>query len=260
MVRVALSVAGSDPSGGAGIQADLKTFQRHGVYGCAVPTLLTVQNTRFVARVETLGPELVAAQLAAVLDDIPPHALKTGALGNAGIVHALVETLAGCQAPLVIDPVLLSKSGKALLDAEGLAALRGLLLPRALLITPNRDEAALLTGRSLESEQDWEDAARALCDLGAQAALLKGGHREGRPVDLLLYQGRFLRFDGPRIDTRHTHGVGCSLSAAITSQLALGRPLDDACARAKRWLTRALQSAPGLGAGHGPIDHGADPD
>lgn len=260
MVRVALSVAGSDPSGGAGIQADLKTFQRHRVYGCAVPTLLTVQNTRFVARVEPLSAELVAAQLQAVIEDIPPNAIKTGALGTADVVCEVARVLGACGAPLVIDPVLISKSGKALLDAAGIEALRTRLLPRARLVTPNRDEAARLTGRSLDSEAQWEDAARALCGMGAEAALLKGGHRDGRPVDLLLHEGRFARFDAPRIDTRHTHGVGCSLSAAITAELALGRPLEEACERAKRWLTRALQGAPGLGAGHGPIDHGAEPD
>lgn len=257
MTAVALSIAGSDPSGGAGIQADLKTFHQHGVYGCAVVTLLTVQNTRGVTRVEVLDAALVAEQLGAVLDDIPPGAVKTGALGSAAIVEAIAARLATSSVPLVVDPVLAPTRGGALLDEPGRRALVAHLLPRATLVTPNLAEAAALSGRPVASEADAREAARAIVDLGARAVLVKGGHLDGDAVDTLYAEGRFERFTAPRIATRHTHGVGCALSAAITALLARGVPLVEACASAKLWVSSALASAPGLGAGAGPINHSA---
>ena len=257
MIPVALSIAGSDPSGGAGIQADLKTFHQHGVYGCAVVTLLTVQNTRGVTRMDVLDAALVGAQLAAVLDDIPPGAVKTGALGSAAVVEAIATRLATSSVPLVVDPVLAATHGGALLDADGCRALVARLLPRAALVTPNLAEAAALSGRAVVSEADAREAARAIADLGARAVLVKGGHLEGDAVDTFYVDGHFERLVAPRVATRHTHGVGCALSAAITALLARGVPLIDACARAKQWVSAAIAAAPGLGGGAGPIDHGA---
>lgn len=257
MIPVALSIAGSDPSGGAGIQADLKTFHRHGVYGCAVVTLLTVQNTRGATDVKVVDPEWVARQLDAVLDDLPPGAAKTGALGSAAVVEVVAVRWARSSVPLVVDPVMAATEGAALLDAAGRRALIEQLLPHAALVTPNLREAAALSGREVANESDARDAARAIAGLGARAVLVKGGHLEGDAVDTLYVEGAFERLVAPRIATRHTHGVGCALAAAITAHLAHGVPLVEACRRAKTWVHAAIVSAPGLGAGRGPIDHGA---
>jgi hydroxymethylpyrimidine/phosphomethylpyrimidine kinase len=255
---VALTIAGSDPSGGAGIQADLKTFHQFGVYGEAVITLITVQNTRGVQRIECLAPDLVADQIRAVLDDIPPAAAKTGALGNCGIIEAVAELAAGFPFPLVVDPVILSKHGAALLEADAVDALKTLLLPHAFLVTPNLEEAALLTGRKVRNIADMRKAAEKLAALGPRAVLVKGGHLEGGDaIDVLLYRGEFQEFTSPRIATRNTHGTGCTLSAAITAGLASGRDLTEAVERAKRYVTLAIRSNPGLGTGSGPLDHQA---
>jgi hydroxymethylpyrimidine/phosphomethylpyrimidine kinase len=256
MLPSALTIAGSDPSGGAGLQADLKTFHTHRVYGMAVPSLLTVQNTYGVRRVELVSPGLIAEQIAALLEDAPPQAIKTGALGAAAQVSAVAGALAARpELPLVIDPVCVSKTGAALLDAAGRRELQLRLLPLAALFTPNLDEAALFLGRGIESDADVSEAARALLDLGARAVLLKGGHRRGDPVDVLCTAEGLHELAASRVHTRHTHGVGCSLSAAIAARLALGHTLLAACSLAKQWLTRALQSAPGIGGGQGAIDH-----
>lgn len=257
MTAIALSIAGSDPSGGAGIQADLKTFHSHRVFGMAALSLLTVQNTWGVRRVELVSPDLLAEQIAAVLEDEPPGAIKTGALGGVDQVRAVAAAFAARpELPLVIDPVCLSKTQAQLLDAAGRAALLELLLPRAVLITPNLAEAALLLGREIADEpRALAEAGRAFLALGARAVLLKGGHRRGDPVDVLCTDGASLELHAPRIATRHTHGVGCSLSAAIAARLALGHGLEDACALAKRWISSALASAPGIGGGQGPLDH-----
>ncbi len=255
---VALTIAGSDPSGGAGIQADLKTFHQFGVYGEAVITLITVQNTRGVDRVEFLAPDLIADQIRAVLDDIPPAAAKTGALGNCGIIQAVAGLAAGFPFPLVVDPVILSKHGAALLEPDAVDALKTRLLPLAFLLTPNLEEAALLTGVEVRNISEMRKAAEKLAALGPRAVLVKGGHLgDGDATDVLLYQGEFREFTSPRIATRNTHGTGCTLSAAITAELASGRELPDAVERAKRYVTAAIRSNPQLGGGAGPLDHHA---
>ena len=255
MIPVALTIAGSDPSGGAGIQADLKTFHQHRTYGASVVTLLTVQNTRGVTRVHHMPVDLVLAQLDAVASDIPPLAAKTGALGTAPLVEALARAARGFAFPLVVDPVMISKHGAPLLDAPAVAALRRDLLPRASLITPNAHEAAALSGREVRDLAGARDAARAIADLGAAAVLVKGGHIEGPPIDVLWAGGELIELPAERVATRHTHGTGCTYSAAITARLARGEPLLEAVRGAKAWLTEALRRAPGLGAGVGPVDH-----
>lgn len=254
VIPTALTIAGSDPSGGAGLQADLKTFHQHGVYGMAAVTLLTVQNTVSVQRVDVLSPELVRAQVEAVLADLPPRAVKTGALGNA----AVIEVVAALRlaVPLVVDPVMVSKHGHALLADDATAALRSKLLPVTTLLTPNTLEAAALWGQPVQTVAHAEAAARALASLGPKAVLVKGGHLGGpQAVDVLFYEGRITHFSGPRVDTRHTHGTGCTYSAAITAGLAQGKTLEDAVRAAKAWLGQALATAPGLGQGIGPLNH-----
>ena len=257
---VALTIAGSDPSGGAGIQADLKTFHQFGVYGEAVITLLTVQNTRRGGRVEVLPPGLVMEQLEAVLEDIPPAAAKTGALGSAEIVRALARAAAGFRFPLVVDPVLTGKQGQPLLDSKALAVLRDELLPRAALITPNAPEAEALSGMAIRGPEDVRRAAELLRGMGAGAVLIKGGHLEpdtASVLDLLLDGVEWHEFPAARFETRHTHGTGCTYSAAITAGLACGQSLPAAVARAKQYIHEAIRSAPGLGTGCGPVNHHA---
>ena len=258
MTPVALTIAGSDPSGGAGIQADLKTFHQFGVYGEAVITLITVQNSVRVSRVEVLSPELVLEQIAAVCDDIPPAAAKTGALGSMEIVEATARAAAGFAFPLVVDPVMVSKHGRPLLPANAVAAIRDRLLPRATLITPNVPEAEALTGLTIRS---LEDARRAVCrlrEMGARAVLLKGGHLAGDSTDLLFEGSEWHELPAERVNTPHTHGTGCTYSAAITAGLAHGLALWDAVQRAKRFIDRAIRSSPGLGRGSGPVNHHAE--
>jgi hydroxymethylpyrimidine/phosphomethylpyrimidine kinase len=256
MVAVALTVAGMDPSGGAGIAADLKTFHQHRVYGCAVVSLLTVQNTTALRRVEVLRPELVSEQLDAVLEDFTPAAAKTGALGSAAVVDVVANRLRNARVPLVVDPVRVAKHGAALLDDDARRALLDHLIPLAAVLTANAPEAAWLAGVPVRSEEEALAAAERLCQLGARAVLVKGGHLQGtEAVDLLLAHGELHRFCAPRLPARHTHGVGCTLSAAITANLALGMPLVVACERAKRWLSKAIASAPGVGHGIGAVDH-----
>jgi hydroxymethylpyrimidine/phosphomethylpyrimidine kinase len=254
---VALSIAGSDPSGGAGIQADLKTFHQFGVYGEAVITLITVQNTRGVERIECLAPDLVADQIRAVVGDIPPAAAKTGALGNCAIIEAVAALAAGFPFPLVVDPVILSKHGAALLEADAVDALKTRLLPYTFLLTPNLEEAALLTGAEVRDIGDMRKAAEKLAAMGPRAVLVKGGHLGGDATDVLFHQGEYREFTSPKIATRNTHGTGCTLSAAITASLASGYDLPEAVERAKQYVTAAIQSNPRLGAGAGPLDHHA---
>ena len=255
MLAVALTIAGSDPSGGAGLQADLKTFHQFGLYGEAVVTLITVQNTRRVSRVEMLSADLVAQQIEAVLSDIPPAAAKTGALGSVQIVEAVAELAESFTFPLIVDPVMISKHGARLLLPAAEEALKRKLLPLAYLVMPNIPEAEALTGRKIASSQDMYVAGQALCDLGCKAALIKGGHREGQPVDVLVAPGISRSFAGVRVETTNTHGTGCSLSAAITAGLALGNALEEAVLRAKNFVQQAIERAPGLGHGYGPLNH-----
>lgn len=256
MIPVALTIAGSDPSGGAGIQADLKTFHQVGVYGEAAITLLTVQNSTGVTRVEILAADLVEAQVAAVLADIPPQAAKTGALGNIEVVRAVARMAATFSFPLVVDPVMISKAGSPLLSPDAVSAMISALIPRAYLLTPNLPEAAALSGRAVESVDQIRDAARYLIDLGARAVLIKGGHSGGSTSsDLLLEAGEFTEFSAGRIETRHTHGTGCTYSAAIAGFLASGLDLRRAVSQAKRFVTEAIRTNPGLGKGSGPVNH-----
>ncbi len=255
--RVALTIAGSDPSGGAGIQADLKTFHQFGVYGEAAVTLLTVQNTRNVYAVRCLEPELVVAQVKAVVEDIPPHAAKTGALGEPAIVEALAELAGSFVFPLVVDPVMISKHGAPLIVEEARKALAERLLPKAALVTPNLHEAAALAGMEVDSPESMREAARRIHGATGAAVLVKGGHLEGDALDVLWTGGEFHEYRSARIETAHTHGTGCTTSAAITAALALGCELPEAVARAKRYITEAIRTNPGLGEGSGPVNHHA---
>lgn len=254
-----LTVAGSDPSGGAGIQADLKTFQAFRVYGAAVITALTVQNTRGVRAVHPVAPDVVVAQLDAVTDDLPVTAAKIGLVPNPAVASALATRLAARPLPrLVLDPVLVAGSGDAL-SSDGTAAALRTLLPHAALVTPNLAEAAALTRRPVGDLGEMADAAHALVDLGAAAALVKGGHLADRPVDVLLAGGVVHRLDGPRVAVHRTHGTGCTLSAAIAAGLAMGLDLPVAVARAKQFVHDALAAAPALGGGARPLDHRVRP-
>jgi hydroxymethylpyrimidine/phosphomethylpyrimidine kinase len=250
MLPVALTIAGSDPSGGAGIQADLKTFHQFGVYGEAVITLLTVQNTRGVMRVEVMDSSLVLEQIEAVISDIPPAAAKTGALGSVEVVSAVAEWAALKTVPLVVDPVMISKHGAPLISPAAQDVLKHLLIPHALLVTPNLPEAEALTG-----QKDPKKAAETLLALGCSAVLIKGGHAVGEPADLFSDQDGPLILTGRRIQTGHTHGTGCTLSAAITALLASGMTLREAVRHAKAFIQVAIETAPGLGHGHGPLNH-----
>jgi hydroxymethylpyrimidine/phosphomethylpyrimidine kinase len=257
MTPIALTIAGSDPSGGAGIQADLKTFHQFGVYGEAVITLVTVQNTVRVSRVEVLPVELVAAQIQAVIEDIPPMAAKTGALGSGELVACVARAAEWFTFPLVVDPVMVSKHGLPLLAEAATSAIRELLLPRAALVTPNIPEAEALTGTAIRSAEDMRRAARSLHSMGARAVLIKGGHKESDASDVLFDGSAFHELPAERIATSHTHGTGCTYSAAITAGLAIGLPLADAVKRAKRFVHKAIRTNPGLGHGSGPVNHHA---
>jgi len=253
-----LTIAGSDPSGGAGIQADLKTFHQFGVYGEAVVTLITVQDSVSFDRVEYLPADLVRDQIRAVIADIPPAAAKTGALGSRDVIQTVGDLAAGFEFPLVVDPVITSKKGGALVSPDALAAFKTALLPNAFLLTPNLEEAALLAGIEVHDIAGMRAAGECLRGMGARAVLVKGGHLAGAATDVLVFKDGFLEFPGERIETRHTHGTGCTYSAAITANLALGYELVDAIRVAKQYVTEAIRTNPGLGAGAGPLNHRAD--
>lgn len=262
MTPIALTIAGSDPGGGAGIQADLKTFHQLGVYGTTAITLITIQNTIGISLVDTLDPAVVGGQIDAVLTDLRPRAAKTGALGTAAIIKAVAARK--MDFPLVIDPVMIGKHGADLLDANARTALRELLIPRAAIVTPNLPEAADLASLPVTNVDQMKEAALRIARAGARAVLIKGGHLEGpafetETVDILLHEGAFTEFRSPRIHTRHTHGTGCTYSAAITAFLARSFSIPDAVARAKRFIDEAIRTSPGLGAGAGPVNHWADP-
>jgi hydroxymethylpyrimidine/phosphomethylpyrimidine kinase len=256
-MKIALTIAGSDSGGGAGIQADLKTFQQFGVYGTSVIVALTAQNTRGVRAVESVPEAMVAAQLTALAEDLPPDALKTGMLAEAALVRLVAKAIRenGWQ-PLVVDPVMVATSGQRLLTTEAEDVIRESLVPLAALVTPNLDEAAMLTGRVVHDVATMERAGETLVRFGAAAALVKGGHLTGDTVtDILVTPDGVRRFTRPRIPTGSTHGTGCTLSAAITAGLALSRPLETAVVDALDFVHRAIARAPGLGGGHGPLDH-----
>lgn len=255
---IALSIAGSDSGGGAGIQADIKTFSALGVYAASVITAVTAQNTRSVSHIELLSAESIRAQIQAVMQDIKPQAIKIGMLGDAPIIHAVADALAEfAPLPLVLDPVMVAKSGDTLLNQQAISALKSRLIPLASLITPNLPEAAVLLGRDSVSSGD-EEAAKALLELGCQAVLLKGGHGSGDTLsDLLLDAQGKQTFSSPRLPTKNTHGTGCTFSAAIAAGLAKGLPLADSVAQAHRYLAAAIAQADNLniGSGHGPVHH-----
>ena len=260
MPPVALTIAGSDPSGGAGIQADLKTFHQFGVYGESIITLLTVQNTRTVSRVESMSATLVREQIDSVVSDIPPDAAKTGALGSPEVVATVAEWASASTVPIIVDPVMISKHGTPLISLAAQLILKRELIPRAWLLTPNIPEAETLTGVRILRESDMEQAAAALLRMGARAVLIKGGHGNGEPVDFLHDQDGAVWLTGRRVHTAHTHGTGCTLSAAITALVARKVELREAVQQAKSFVQRAIETAPGLGSGHGPLNHFAATD
>lgn len=257
-MRIALTIAGSDSSGGAGIQADLKSFAAQGVFGVSVLTALTAQNTLGVQSVHEVPSEFIAAQIDAVCADFQVHGAKTGMLGSEKIVRTVaLKAQQWDVGNLVVDPVMLAKSGNVLLAADAIHALRAELLPLALIVTPNIPEAGCLCGRHLaaESDEDLKDAAREILQMGPRYVLIKGGHREGDATDILFDGKNFETFSVPRIETRHTHGTGCTLSAAIAALLAKGQTVPDAVKNAKEYITAAIAQAPQLGRGRGPLEH-----
>ena len=256
-MQIALTIAGSDSGGGAGIQADLKTFQRFGVFGTSVVTAITAQNTHGVRAWSAVGLELIAAQIDAVAEDLRPAAVKSGMLADADVVRTVARGLERHGlAPYVLDPVMVATSGDPLLAGDAVDAIRAELLPRADLVTPNLDETAILVGRTVADVPEMEAAAREPVErLGARAALVKGGHLPGDEAVDVLFDGEITTYRHPRIRTTSTHGTGCTLSAAIAAHLAGGLPLRDAVARSLDWVHRAIATAPGLGGGHGPLNH-----
>ena len=256
-MRTALTIAGSDSGAGAGIQADLKTFAAHGLYGVCAVTAVTAQNTRGVAAMEPVSPPVVAAQIDVVLQDYDVRAIKTGMLATRAIVAIVCDRLdAHPSLPLVVDPVLVSTSGHALLDDEALSLVRTRLLPRATLVTPNRHEAEVLTGQRITTPQEAAEAIARLRDMGAAAVVLTGGDEDGpESIDHFDDGERVSELRGARLTNRATHGTGCTFSAAITAELAHGTSLPDAVTAAKRYVEAAISRATPLGQGPGPLNH-----
>jgi hydroxymethylpyrimidine/phosphomethylpyrimidine kinase len=257
-MRTALTIAGSDSGGGAGIQADLKTFAAHGVYGTSALTAVTAQNTRGVNGWEPVSTELVIAQIEAVAVDFAPAAVKTGMLATAAIVEAVAATIAELDLPnLVVDPVMIAKGGDRLLDDGAIATLRLELLKQAEVVTPNAPEAEVLADIRIASVADMHTAGRRILEMGPRVVVVKGGHVEAGSdvVDVVLTRHEAFELRSPRIDTRHTHGTGCTLASAIAARLARGDSVADAIRGARSYLEGAIRHAPGLGAGHGPLGH-----
>ena len=256
-MRIALTIAGSDSGGGAGIQADLKTFHQFGVFGTSVVTAVTAQNTVGVRAWEALSISLVRQQIEAVAEDLPPGAVKSGMLATSDLVETVADAIRTLALPnYVLDPVMVATSGDRLLVPEAERRIAASLVPLAALVTPNLDEARLLTAQEVRTVEQMERAGRALVKMGAAAALVKGGHLEAAEVvDVLVTAGGVRRFTHPRLMTDSTHGTGCTLSAAITAGLVLGRPLERAVGDALDFVHRAMAAAPGLGRGHGPLNH-----
>lgn len=261
---IALTIAGSDSGGGAGIQADLKTFHAFGVFGTSALTAVTAQNTLGVQAIHPIPIQVVRAQIDSVASDLRPGAVKTGMLATADLVRAVAEALLVHQLDnFVLDPVMVATSGDRLLAEDAEAALAAELIPLASLVTPNLQEARILTGLPVKEVEEMREAARALVEMGAGAALVKGGHLQdgGGDEELvdLLWDGREEKtWRRRRIETRHTHGTGCTLSAAVAACLARGLPMREAAGQAVDFVARAIRTAPGLGAGHGPVNHFAE--
>lgn len=252
-----MTIAGSDSGGGAGIQADLKTFAALGVYGTSVLTAITAQNTLGVTAVHEIPPAIVAAQIDAVVTDIGADAVKTGMLSSAPIIEVVAAKLREYRLPnVVVDPVMAAKSGDRLLREEAVTVLRDLLLPLATVVTPNLPEAEILVGRALSDADAVRRAAREIVALGPQAVVMKGGHASGDVVVDILFDGvSFFEYSAPRIDTSSTHGTGCTFASAIAAGLALGLSVQQAVAQAKEYVTAALRKAQPIGGGHGPVHH-----
>ena len=255
---VALTIAGSDSGGGAGIQADLKTFHQLGVFGTSAVTAITAQNTVSVSAWQAVPVDLVQKQIEAVASDLLPSAVKTGMLANSEIINAVAREIRRFELEnYVLDPVMVATSGDLLIEQDAVSAIVSELIPLATVVTPNADEAAVLTNIRIESASDMRRASEKLIQMGARAVLLKGGHvrtRSGEVVDL-LFDGEFSEFTHSRIDTRNTHGTGCTLSAAIAANLALGLTLHDAVGSSIDFVHEAIATAPHLGSGHGPLNH-----
>jgi hydroxymethylpyrimidine/phosphomethylpyrimidine kinase len=254
-----LAIAGSDSSGGAGIQADIKTISMLGGYAMTAITAITAQNTLGVQGVEPVAPDMVAQQIAACIDDIGVDAVKIGMLASPEVIAAVAGALSAIDVPIVLDPVMIATSGAELVGPQAVAALRETLFPRAALITPNLPELAHLAGRALPTRAAMVEAASALAEATGAAVLAKGGHADAATItDVLIVSGEPpLAFDHARIDTRHTHGTGCTLSSAIATLLGRGESLPDAVRLARAFVFAAIAAAPGLGAGHGPLGHQA---
>jgi hydroxymethylpyrimidine/phosphomethylpyrimidine kinase len=258
---IALTIAGSDSGGGAGIQADLKTFQAFGVFGTSALTAITAQNTLGVSAVHPIPVDVVRAQIDAVADDLPPAAIKTGMLATTALVMTVAAAIRDHGLPQhVLDPVMVATSGDRLLDQDAEAAVAQELLPLSTIVTPNLHEARILAGMEIASLDDMRAAAHRLVEMGAGAALVKGGHLAGEEAVDLLWDGESESiWRRPRVATRHTHGTGCTLSAAVAAALARGEPLKRAVELAVTYVARAIETAPGLGRGSGPVNHFADP-
>jgi hydroxymethylpyrimidine/phosphomethylpyrimidine kinase len=255
-MRTALTIGGSDSGGGAGVQADLKTFAAHGVFGTSAITAITAQNTLGVTAVHALPADLVTAQIEAVVGDIGADGVKTGMLATAAIVEAVAAAIESLELPrVVVDPVMIAKGGARLLDPDAIETLRAELVPRAFVVTPNAAEAEALAGIPVRSLDDAREAARRIAALGPTAVIVKGGHFDTPEAIDVLFDGDYLDLRAERIATRHTHGTGCTFASAIAANLALGFTLRDAAERAKVYLTGAIRHAPRLGAGHGPLGH-----
>ena len=256
MVPRAMTIAGSDSGGGAGIQADLKTFAALGVYGSSVITAVTAQNTVSVDRIAELSPDMVSAQINTVMSDIGADAVKTGMLAHSGIIEAVAECIEALDIPnVVVDPVMIAKSGDRLLREEAVDAYRTRLIPKALVVTPNIPEAEVLVGFSIETDEDVHRAARAIADMGAKNSVIKGGHREGPVTDVLYSEGRFHDFTSVRIESKNTHGTGCTFASAIAAHLARGCTVEQAVLHAKEYVSAAIEAAYPVGRGHGPLNH-----
>lgn len=256
-MKIALTIAGSDSGGGAGIQADLKTFHQFGVFGTCVVTAVTAQNTLGVFAIHPIPEETVTAQLKAVVDDLPPDAAKTGMLGTLAIVELVADEIAERRfANYVLDPVMVATSGDRLLDLAAERRFRDSLVPLATLVTPNLAEATILVETTVDTVERMEQAGKALVGMGANAALVKGGHLgDDEIVDVFVTENGTRHFTHEKIDTTSTHGTGCTLSAAVTAQLALGVDLETAAAAAVDFVHRGIATALGVGSGHGPLNH-----
>lgn len=255
-IRKALTVAGSDSGAGAGIQADLKTFAAHGVYGTSAITAITAQNTIGVTAVLALNPRLVAAQIDAIIDDMGAQAVKTGMLANQPIIEMVARKIAEHHLKnVVVDPVMVATSGDLLIRQNAVAVLRNQLIPLATVVTPNIPEAEVLTGMKLRTAEEIREAARRIVKMGAQAVIVKGGHLKGPAVDLFFDGKQYTPLSAPRIRTKNTHGTGCTLSAAIAANLAKGEKIEMAVVNAKRYITEALRHSYRIGSGHSPVHH-----